>query len=68
MKEHLKISKTIVLVGLMGAGKTIVGQKLATRLNIDFVDADNEIEEAAGCSISEIFISDKSFESIIGEL
>ncbi|MEE2956687.1 MAG: shikimate kinase [Pseudomonadota bacterium] len=55
MKEHLKISKTIVLVGLMGAGKTIVGQKLATRLNIDFVDADNEIEEAAGCSISEIF-------------
>ena len=43
MKEHLKISKTIVLVGVMGAGKTIVGQKLATRLNIDFVDADNEI-------------------------
>lgn len=55
MKEQLKISKTIVLVGLMGAGKTIIGQKLATRLNIDFVDADNEIEEAAGCSISEIF-------------
>jgi len=55
VKEELEISKTIVLVGLMGAGKTIIGQKLATRLNIDFVDADNEIEEAAGCSISEIF-------------
>ena len=39
----------------MGAGKTIIGQKLATRLNFDFVDADDEIEEAAGCRISEIF-------------
>jgi shikimate kinase len=48
-------SKSIVLVGLMGAGKSRVGRQLATRLGLDFVDADAEIEEAAGCSISEIF-------------
>jgi shikimate kinase len=48
-------SKSIVLVGLMGAGKSRVGRQLATLLGLDFVDADTEIEEAAGCSISEIF-------------
>ena len=45
----------IVLVGLMGAGKSCIGRKLAQRLRLPFVDADSEIEAAAGCSISEIF-------------
>jgi len=47
--------KTIVLVGLMGAGKTSVGRKLATMLEMDFVDVDEEISKAAGCSIEDIF-------------
>lgn len=46
---------TIVLIGLMGAGKTAVGKRLAARLDIPFVDADEEIEQAAGCSIADIF-------------
>jgi shikimate kinase len=45
----------IVLVGLMGAGKSTVGRRLATRMHLPFVDADHEIETAAGMSISEIF-------------
>ena len=47
--------KSIVLIGLMGAGKTAVGRRVATRLGLKFVDADTEIEVAAGQSISEIF-------------
>lgn len=53
----LKLNKTIVLVGLMGAGKSCIGSRLAERLNLPFVDADDEIEKAAGCSISDIFDS-----------
>lgn len=49
------LSKPLVLVGLMGAGKTTVGRRLAARLGLPFVDADAEIEAAAGRSISEIF-------------
>jgi shikimate kinase len=45
----------IVLVGLMGAGKSTVGRRLAARLRLPFVDADTEIEAAAGMSIAEIF-------------
>jgi shikimate kinase len=45
----------IVLVGLMGVGKSTVGRRLAARLNLPFVDADNEIETAAGMSIADIF-------------
>ncbi len=45
----------IVLVGLMGAGKSCVGRRVAQRLGIPFVDADAEVEEAAGCSIADIF-------------
>jgi shikimate kinase len=41
-------SRSIVLIGLMGAGKTTVGRRLAKRLNLPFVDADHEIEAAAG--------------------
>jgi shikimate kinase len=51
----LKLPKSVVLVGLMGAGKTAIGKRLAQRLALDFVDADKEIEAAADCSIAEIF-------------
>jgi shikimate kinase len=47
--------KPIVLVGLMGAGKTTVGRRLAQRMRLPFVDADHEIEAAAGMSVSDIF-------------
>ncbi len=47
--------RTIVLVGLMGAGKSSIGRRLALRLDLPFVDADKEIEAAAGCTIEEIF-------------
>jgi shikimate kinase len=47
--------RSVVLIGLMGAGKTAIGRRLATRLGLKFVDADNEIEQAAGKSISDIF-------------
>ncbi len=48
-------ARSLVLVGMMGAGKSSIGRKLAQRLNLPFVDADSEIEHAAGMSISEIF-------------
>lgn len=48
-------ARAIVLVGLMGAGKSTVGRRLAARLRLPFVDADREIERAAGMSIPEIF-------------
>lgn len=47
--------RAIVLIGLMGAGKTTVGHRLADKLGLSFVDADQEIEQAAGKSIAEIF-------------
>ena len=62
MQEHIKkiaidnqSDIIVVLVGLMGAGKTFIGRKLAAKLRIPFFDADVEIETAAGCSINEIF-------------
>jgi len=48
-------SCSVVMVGLMGAGKTSIGRRLAARLDMPFVDADAEIEAAAGCTIEEIF-------------
>jgi len=50
-----RADRPIVLVGMMGAGKTSVGKRLARRLGIPFVDADEEIERAADCSIAEMF-------------
>ena len=47
--------KPIVLIGLMGAGKTTVGRRLAQRMRLPFVDADHEIEAAAGMSVADIF-------------
>jgi shikimate kinase len=49
------VPKTVVLIGLMGAGKTCIGRRLAKALHLPFIDADAEIEAAAGCSIEDIF-------------
>ncbi|MEY3634074.1 MAG: hypothetical protein RLZZ61_484 [Pseudomonadota bacterium] len=51
----LVIDRPVVLVGMMGVGKTSIGKRLAVRLGIPFVDADDEIEKAAGLSITEMF-------------
>ncbi len=48
-------ARPLALVGLMGAGKTTIGRRLAQALDLPFVDADAEIEKAAGCTIAEIF-------------
>ena len=71
------VQKPIVLIGLMGAGKTSVGRRLAQRLGLSFVDADDEIEKAAGCTIPEIFevygesafrdVEERVIERLIGE-
>lgn len=53
--ELPKIDRPIALVGMMGAGKTTVGRRLAYALNLPFHDADMEIERAAGMSVSELF-------------
>lgn len=50
-----RLDRCIVLVGLMGAGKSTVGRRLARRLGLPFVDSDEEIEKAAGRKIAEIF-------------
>ena len=55
IKTQIKPEKPIVMVGLMGAGKTSVGRALARNLGIPFVDSDKEIEKAAGCSVVDIF-------------
>ena len=55
---HWILKKTVVLVGMMGAGKTAVGKALAARLSVPFLDSDAEIEKAANMTISEIFQRD----------
>ncbi len=54
VRERLA-GRSIVLVGLMGAGKSTVGRRLAARLDLPFKDADAEIEAAAGMSVADIF-------------
>jgi shikimate kinase len=50
-----RLKRTVALVGMMGAGKSSLGHRLAARLAAEFCDADSEIERAAGCTINEIF-------------
>lgn len=50
-----KLDRPVALVGMMGAGKTTVGRRLARKLDLPFLDADAEIEKAAGRSVTEIF-------------
>ena len=50
-----RLKQTVALVGMMGAGKSSLGRRLAAKLEVSFRDADAEIEAAAGCSISDIF-------------
>jgi shikimate kinase len=54
LRERLG-SRSIVLVGLMGAGKSTVGRRLAQKLGLSFLDADHEIEAAAGMTIPDMF-------------
>lgn len=53
-----QLKKTVVLVGMMGSGKTAVGKALAARLDVPFLDSDAAIEQAASVSIAEIFERD----------
>ena len=66
MREHLPtatpnrlvLQKPVILVGMMGAGKSAVGMALSKRLGVMFRDSDTEIEQAAACGIAEIFARD----------
>ncbi len=55
MTQVITPDRSIVLIGLMGVGKTTVGRRLAKALNLDFRDADEEVERAAGRTVAEIF-------------
>lgn len=52
------LQRSVILVGMMGAGKTAVGSELAKRLGVSFTDSDDEIERAAAMTITEIFARD----------
>ena len=54
----MKLKKTVVMVGMMGAGKTAVGRAVAAKLGVSFLDSDAEIEAAANMTIAEIFARD----------
>ena len=53
--KNITEERFIVLVGLMGAGKTTLGRRIAPELGLPFIDSDSEVEKAAGCTIGEIF-------------
>lgn len=57
-KSRYLLKKTVVMVGMMGAGKTAVGKALAAALEVPFLDSDAEIEKAANMSVQEIFARD----------
>ena len=70
-KEELNAlldGRPIVLVGMMGAGKTTVGRRLATRLGRHFVDSDEEVEKAAGMTIEDIFATHGEADFRAGEV
>jgi shikimate kinase len=64
------MSRTVVLIGMRGAGKTSVGRILAERLGLVFVDADSEVEALVGCSVSDVFASggESRFRAVEGEV
>ena len=68
--ELLKLlaGRPIVLVGMMGAGKTTVGRRLAARLGRHFADSDEEVEKAAGMSIEDIFAAHGEADFRAGEV
>lgn len=66
LRERLGL-RSIVLIGMMGSGKSTIGTRLAARTSMRFVDADNEIERAAGMSIPDIFASRGEGEFRAGE-
>lgn len=57
-RSRYRLHKTVVMVGMMGAGKTAVGRALAGKLDVAFLDSDIEIERAANRSVPEIFTRD----------
>lgn len=57
MTAELQLDRPIVLVGMMGAGKSAIGRRLAERLGVPFLDADAEIEKAADMTVADIFDS-----------
>lgn len=68
MLQQLIGHKPIVLIGMMGAGKTTVGRRLAARLGRHFVDSDEEVEKAAGMSIEDIFAAHGEADFRAGEV
>ena len=62
----MKSKKNIVLVGMMGSGKSLIGKKISKKLNLDFIDIDKKIEESENNTISDIFI--KKGESYFREI
>jgi len=58
MDHKYRLKRTVVLVGMMGSGKTAIGKSLAARLGVAFLDSDAEIEAAANATIAEIFARD----------
>ncbi|MGB0934561.1 MAG: shikimate kinase [Alphaproteobacteria bacterium] len=60
------IPRTIVLIGMMGVGKTSIGRKLAKRLDVEFKDSDQAVEDAAKCTIADIFeiYGEKAFRDV----
>ena len=65
---HLLAGRPLVLVGMMGAGKTTIGRRLATRLGRHFIDSDEEVEKAAGMTIEDIFATHGEADFRAGEV
>src|SRR5690606_26614634 len=68
MLQQLIGNRPIVLIGMMGAGKTTVGRRLAARLGRHFVDSDEEVEKAACMSIEDIFAAHREADFRTGEV